>query len=52
MRRFKPFRAQLVELWDELLRLTETDPDFRFLMDGQTVVIDDYLAVRPEAAPA
>ena len=46
---FETFRAQLVELWDELLALTETDPDFRFLMDGQTVVIDDYLEVRPEA---
>jgi alpha-mannosidase len=46
---FETFRAQLVELWDELLALTEADPDFRFLMDGQTVVIDDYLEVRPEA---
>jgi alpha-mannosidase len=32
-----------------LLTLTEADPDFRFLMDGQTVVIDDYLEVRPQA---
>jgi len=46
---FETFRAQLVELWDQLLALTEADPDFRFLMDGQTVVIDDYLEVRPEA---
>ena len=46
---FETFRAQLVELWDRLLMLTEADPDFRFLMDGQTVVIDDYLEVRPEA---
>ena len=46
---FETFRAQLVELWDELLALTEADLDFRFLMDGQTVVIDDYLEVRPEA---
>jgi alpha-mannosidase len=46
---FETFRAQLVELWDQLLVLTEADPDFRFLMDGQTVVIDDYLEVRPEA---
>jgi alpha-mannosidase len=46
---FATFRAQLVELWDQLLRLTEADPGFRFLMDGQTVVIDDYLEVRPEA---
>ena len=46
---FETFRAQLVQLWDELLTLTEDDPEFRFLMDGQTVVIDDYLEVRPEA---
>jgi hypothetical protein len=32
-----------------LLSITEADPDFHFLMDGQTVVIDDYLAIRPEA---
>src|SRR2546430_16345151 len=46
---FATFRAQLVKLWDELLTLTEADPDYRFLMDGQTVVIDDYLEVRPTA---
>jgi alpha-mannosidase len=46
---FETFRVQLVELWDQLLALTEADPDFRFLMDGQTVVIDDYLEVRPQA---
>ena len=40
-----------MDLWDELLALTEADPDFRFLMDGQTVVIDDYLEVRPAAKP-
>jgi alpha-mannosidase len=45
---FETFRAQLVDLWDQLLALTEADSDFRFLMDGQTVVIDDYLEVRPE----
>lgn len=38
-----------MDLWDELLSLTEADPAFRFLMDGQAVVIDDYLAVRPGA---
>jgi 2-O-(6-phospho-alpha-D-mannosyl)-D-glycerate hydrolase len=46
---FETFRAQLVTLWDQLLTLTEADPHFRFLMDGQTVVIDDYLEIRPEA---
>ncbi|MDQ6711358.1 MAG: hypothetical protein M3Z11_12505 [Candidatus Dormibacteraeota bacterium] len=48
---FQTFRAQLVDLWDALLALTETDPDFRFLMDGQTVVIDDYLTIKPESRP-
>ncbi|MDQ6883956.1 MAG: hypothetical protein M3077_06920 [Candidatus Dormibacteraeota bacterium] len=46
---FQTFRAQLVDLWDALLEMTETDPDFHFLMDGQTIVIDDYLAIRPQS---
>jgi hypothetical protein len=45
---FQTFRARLVDLWDDLLALTESDPAFRFLLDGQTVVIEDYLAIRPE----
>ena len=45
---FQTFRAQLVDLWDDLLALTDADPGFRFLFDGQTIVIDDYLAIRPE----
>ncbi len=48
---FQVFRARLVQLWDDLLALTESDPAFTFLMDGQTVVIDDFLAIRPEAQP-
>ena len=44
------FRARLVTLVDELLDLLETDPGFRhFLLDGQTIVLDDYLEVRPQA---
>jgi alpha-mannosidase len=46
---YETFRAQLVTLWDELLALTEADPEFYFLMDGQSVVIDDYLEIRPQA---
>lgn len=45
---FQTFRARLVDLWDSLLALTEADPNFRFLFDGQTIVIEDYLAIRPE----
>jgi alpha-mannosidase len=47
---FQRYRAQLVHLVDDLLDLLEADPSFtRFLLDGQTAVIDDYLAIRPDA---
>ncbi len=49
---FQTYRVQLVHLVDDLLDLLEGDPSFtRFLLDGQTAVVDDYLEVRPEAAP-
>jgi mannosylglycerate hydrolase len=47
---FQQYRVQLVHLVDDLLDLLEADPSFtRFLLDGQTAVVDDYLAVRPDA---
>lgn len=43
----------LVELMDDLLELFETDPDFNsFHLDGQTILLDDYLQVRPEKREA
>jgi alpha-mannosidase len=49
-RTHEQFRARLVTLLDGLLDLLERDPDFRcFSLDGQTIVADDYLAVRPDA---
>ena len=49
---FQTFRVRLVHLLDELLDLLEHDLSYaRFLLDGQTAVLDDYLAIRPEAAP-
>src|SRR5512133_1625186 len=48
---FQVFRARLVRLLDELLPLLERDLSYaRFLLDGQTVVVDDYLEVRPAAS--
>src|SRR6187551_3599568 len=45
---FQTYRAQLVHLLDDLLDLLEGDPSYRrFLLDGQTSVLDDYLEVRP-----
>jgi mannosylglycerate hydrolase len=47
---FQTFRLRLVDLLDDLLPRMESDPSYaRFLLDGQLAVVDDYLAVRPEA---
>ena len=47
---FQAYRLQLVHVVDDLLDLLEGDPAYeRFLLDGQTVVVDDYLEVRPDA---
>ncbi|MBM3671938.1 MAG: alpha-mannosidase [Actinobacteria bacterium] len=48
---FQSFRVRLVGLLDSLLDLLERDLSYaRFLLDGQTAVLDDYLEIRPEAA--
>jgi alpha-mannosidase len=50
-RPFQLFRMRLVDLLDRLLPQLEADPAYEhFLLDGQMAVVDDYLAVRPEAA--
>ncbi|HYX44351.1 MAG TPA: hypothetical protein VE760_04855 [Acidimicrobiales bacterium] len=47
---FPTFRLRLVDLLDDLLPRLEADPSYaRFLLDGQLAMVDDYLAVRPEA---
>jgi hypothetical protein len=47
---FQTFRLRLVDLLDDLLPRLEADPSYgHFLLDGQMAVVDDYLAVRPEA---
>jgi alpha-mannosidase len=49
-RTHEEFRYRLVRLLDGLLDLLDANPEFRhFTLDGQTVVVDDYLAVRPHA---
>ncbi|CAN5502536.1 hypothetical protein BH20ACT2_BH20ACT2_23740 [soil metagenome] len=49
-RSFPAFRMRLVDLLDELLPQLEADPSYaHFMLDGQMAVVDDYLAVRPEA---
>ena len=43
------FVARLVPALDDLLDRLEASPEFRsFFLDGQTVLLEDYLRVRPE----
>ncbi|MBO4406183.1 MAG: hypothetical protein J5849_00645, partial [Clostridia bacterium] len=42
------FRHRLTDLMDRLLAALEKEPDYIFHLDAQTVVLEDYLLVRPE----
>lgn len=46
-RTFQNFRARLVDAIDRVLDLVAEDREFRFLLDGQTIVLEDYLEIRP-----
>ena len=46
---FQQFRLKLVHLIDKLIDILDEDPEFKhFMLDGQTIVLDDYLQIRPE----
>ncbi|MBI9043141.1 MAG: hypothetical protein JEZ06_01575 [Anaerolineaceae bacterium] len=48
-RSFQHFRTKLVFVMDRLLEVLEKDADFsHFLLDGQSIVLEDYLAIKPE----
>jgi hypothetical protein len=44
------FQARLVPVMDALLDQLEQDTSARFVLDGQTILLEDYLAARPENA--
>src|SRR3954468_16593486 len=47
---FEGFRARLVAMLDDLLDILERDPALRsFMLDGQAIMLEDYLEVHPEA---
>lgn len=48
---FQSFRLRLVDTFDDLLDILDDEAGMRFLLDGQTAMLDDYLAVRPEREP-
>ncbi len=41
-------RYMLVGLMEELFSILDEDPSYTFLLDGQTIPIEDYLQVRPD----
>jgi len=46
---FQKFRVRLVDLIDHVLDILDTDPDYNcFNLDGQTIVLEDYLQIKPE----
>jgi len=46
---FQQFRMRLVDMVDSLLDTLDADEEYRyFTLDGQTILLDDYLEVRPE----
>lgn len=46
---FQGFRKRLVCLIDDLLDHMEKDENYKYFhMDGQTIVLEDYLKIRPE----
>ncbi|RPJ27142.1 MAG: hypothetical protein EHM35_14395, partial [Planctomycetaceae bacterium] len=50
-RTFQQFRFHLVAMMDGLLDLLLERPDYAyFLLDGQSILLEDYLAIRPERA--
>jgi len=49
---FQRFRLRLVDLMDDVIARAKADPGFRFTLDGQMAVVQDYLEVRPDQRAA
>src|SRR5438067_8073884 len=47
-RTFQAFRSRLVDTVDRVLDLIDNDPGYTFLLDGQAIVLEDYLEIRPD----
>ncbi|HEQ60723.1 MAG TPA: alpha-mannosidase, partial [Firmicutes bacterium] len=45
---YQQTRKLTVDFLDALLRIFEQVPEYQFLLDSQTVPLEDYLEVRPE----
>ncbi|WP_422660428.1 alpha-mannosidase [Paenibacillus sp. EC2-1] len=46
---YEKHHVRLIQLMDQLLETMEKDAEYRyFFLDGQTIILEDYLQVRPE----
>ncbi|MFC4779357.1 alpha-mannosidase [Paenibacillus sp. GCM10023252] len=46
---YEKHHLKLIRLMDSVLELLDRDPEFKsFHLDGQTIIIEDYLQVRPD----
>lgn len=41
-------KIRLISLFDNLLKILDEQPDYVFHMDAQTIVLEDYLEIRPD----
>jgi mannosylglycerate hydrolase len=46
-RTFQAFRSRLVDTVDHVLELLDDDRGYTFLLDGQSIVLEDYVEIRP-----
>jgi len=51
-RTFQAYRARLLDAVDAVLDLLEADPEAHFMLDGQVVLLEDYLVLRPDRRDA
>lgn len=46
---FQEFRMLLIDMFDKLIELLDSNPDYKyFLLDSQTMPLEDYVAMKPE----
>ncbi|MEL3970840.1 glycoside hydrolase family 38 C-terminal domain-containing protein [Rossellomorea oryzaecorticis] len=50
---YQQYRVRLVRFMDELIELLQSTPAYSsFMLDGQTIVLEDYLEVKPDKREA
>lgn len=48
---FESYRHRLVRMTDRILTLLESNEEYKsFMFDGQTILLEDYIGVRPQSA--